>query len=70
MPRFKKKPITVTAERMTDEFIIETLIGKIQGNSGDWLITGIKGERYPCDDETFRSLYDATDEESKKALEN
>ena len=26
---------------------------------GDWIITGVSGERYPCKDEIFRATYNA-----------
>lgn len=39
--------------------IIHTLEGDMQVNVGDWVITGIKGERYPCRDDIFRATYEA-----------
>ena len=37
---------------------IATLNGVIKTNPGDWIITGINGEQYPCDPEIFKELYD------------
>ncbi len=37
---------------------IHTLEGIMIVSLGDWVITGIKGERYPCKDEIFRATYD------------
>lgn len=37
---------------------IATLNGVIKVNPGDWIITGINGEQYPCDPEIFKELYD------------
>ena len=28
------------------------------GNPGDWLITGVAGEKYPCKDDIFRATYE------------
>lgn len=28
---------------------------------GDWIITGVAGERYPCKDAIFRATYDAVE---------
>lgn len=38
---------------------ISTLEGKMRVNPGDWIITGIEGENYPCKDEIFRKTYEA-----------
>ncbi len=36
---------------------IETLGGFIECKDKDWIITGVKGEKYPCKDEIFRETY-------------
>lgn len=41
--------------------VIPTLEGDMTGNIGDWIITGINGEHYPCKDEIFRKTYEAVD---------
>jgi hypothetical protein len=48
---------------------IQTLEGKMHVISGDWIITGIAGEKYPCKDEIFRASYEpvAEDEAAKQA---
>jgi hypothetical protein len=38
--------------------IIPTLEGKHRCDSGDWLITGIKGEKYPCKPDIFAATYE------------
>ena len=52
-----KKPIIVEAMQLTEETIIHTLEGDMKGNIGDWLITGVNGELYPCKDEIFQKTY-------------
>ena len=37
---------------------IDTLEGGHVVTPGDWIITGIRGERYPCKDEIFRATYE------------
>ena len=40
---------------------ILTLNGFVKTNPGDWIITGVNGEQYPCDPEIFKQLYDIYD---------
>lgn len=42
---------------MEPEYRVETLEGDARVYPGDWIITGIKGEHYPCKDEIFRATY-------------
>lgn len=37
---------------------IQTLEGPYVVSEGDWIITGIKGERYPCKPDIFQSTYE------------
>jgi hypothetical protein len=37
---------------------IPTLAGLITGNEGDWIITGVMGERYPCKPDIFAATYE------------
>lgn len=42
-----------------DGFIeIFTLEGVMQGDHGDWLIRGVKGEFYPCKADIFEATYE------------
>ena len=40
------------------QYFIETLEGPYQVTPGDWIITGIKGERYPCKPDIFDATYE------------
>lgn len=40
---------------------IETLEGRMKVSNGDWIITGVKGERYPCKPDIFEATYEAVD---------
>jgi hypothetical protein len=38
---------------------IHTLEGQMQVTIGDWIITGVKGEHYPCKPDIFEMTYEA-----------
>jgi len=38
--------------------VIETLEGELHVSSGDWIITGVRGERYPCKPDIFAATYE------------
>lgn len=37
---------------------IETLEGNMSVSDGDWIITGVNGEHYPCKPEIFENTYE------------
>lgn len=41
-----------------DVFMIKTLEGDMRVSPGDWIITGIKGEKYPCKPDIFEATYE------------
>ena len=40
---------------------IDTPEGRLRVVAGDWIITGIAGENYPCKPEIFEKLYTSAD---------
>lgn len=38
--------------------VIETLEGQMACSPGDYIITGVKGERYPCKPDIFEATYE------------
>lgn len=68
MSNFRKKPVVVLAERTWEQVSIPTLEGTMVAEAGDWIITGVKGERYPCKDDIFRATYEAIDDDGRTAL--
>ena len=58
MPKFRKLPVVIDAIRLTERMEIVTLEGTMVGEPGDWLITGVQGEMYPCKDDIFRATYE------------
>lgn len=68
MPRFRKKPVVIEAVQLDAKIRIETREGALYGEAGDWLITGVEGEKYPCGDAIFRKTYEPADDEAKKVF--
>ncbi|WGK64478.1 hypothetical protein [Croceiramulus getboli] len=52
-----KKPIPIRCIQMAEAFEVETIEGVMQGKKGDWLMVGIQGEMYPCDQKIFEETY-------------
>jgi hypothetical protein len=44
------------------DYFIKTLEGDHIVTPGDWIITGVKGERYPCKPGIFEQMYERVDE--------
>ena len=40
---------------------IDTPEGRLRVDAGDWIITGIAGEHYPCKPDIFEQLYKPAD---------
>jgi len=66
MPKFCKRPTIIEAVRLTERVTIKTLEGTMIGEVGDWLITGVRGEQYPCKDDIFRETYEPVDAEAER----
>lgn len=58
MMKFRKKPVVVDAEPCQVVTFIQTLEGTMRAEVGDWIITGVKGERYPCKPDIFAATYE------------
>lgn len=56
--KFRKKPIVIEAYQTEVAFEIKTLEGNMQASPGDWIITGISGEQYPCKPDIFEKTYE------------
>ena len=41
---------------------IRTLEGTMRADMGDWIITGVNGERYPCKPDIFAATYEPVEE--------
>lgn len=73
MAKFRKKPVVIEAVQFEGQDLpagvmrepgaangyIDTLEGRMAVTPGDWVITGIKGELYPCKPDIFDATYEA-----------
>ena len=39
-------------------YMVRTLEGDLKVSPGDWIITGVKGEKYPCKPDIFEATYE------------
>lgn len=75
--KFRKKPVVIEAmqfwENTSDGWpigvykhgkghFIDTLEGPLHVSEGDWIITGVKGEKYPCKPDIFEATYEKVEE--------
>ena len=61
--KYRKKPVVVEAYRTDKEVVIHTLEGDLTAQPGDYIITGIAGERYPCRADIFEATYEEVEDE-------
>lgn len=47
------------SKKMEPGAYIETLEGPMMVSPGDWIITGVHGEKYPCKPDIFEKTYEA-----------
>lgn len=59
--KFRKKPVVVDAYQTQKSMYIETLEGIMHAEPGDWIITGVNGEKYPCKPDIFEKTYESVD---------
>ncbi len=53
----RKKPVTVHAIEMKEDFFVDTLEGSMRARKGDYLMIGVEGEKYPVKKEIFEKTY-------------
>ena len=58
MAKYRKKPVIIEAEICKEEIVIKTLEGDLKAQVGDYIITGVEGEKYPCKPNIFKKTYD------------
>lgn len=56
--KFRKKPVEVEAYQTRETKYIKTLEGVMKASPGDWIITGVNGEQYPCKPDIFEKTYE------------
>ena len=60
--KYRKKPIIIEAYQTNEELDIETLEGIMHASKGDYIITGVHGEQYPCKPDIFFETYEEVKE--------
>jgi hypothetical protein len=59
MSKYRKKPVVIEARGpISEEEYIETLEGTMHAAVGDYIITGVQGEVYPCKPDIFEATYE------------
>ena len=61
MPKYRKLPVVIEAYQTDVPLDIPTLEGIMHASSGDWIITGVNGEQYPCKPDIFAKTYEPAD---------
>lgn len=56
--KYRKKPVTIEAYQTDVELDIPTLEGTMHASVGDYIITGVRGEQYPCKPDIFTETYE------------
>ena len=59
--KYRKKPVVIEAFQTDKELDIETLEGTMHASVGDYIITGVRGEQYPCKPDIFEQTYEPAD---------
>ena len=62
MAKYRKKPVIIEAYQTDKEIDIDTLEGVMHASVGDYIITGVHGEQYPCKPDIFEETYEKVEE--------
>ena len=57
--KYRKKPVVVEAYKTDKEIVIHTSEGDMKASIGDYIITGVNGEKYPYKPDIFEKTYEA-----------
>ena len=63
MKKYRKKPIVIEAYQTDVALDIKTLEGIMHASVGDYIITGVNGEQYPCKPDIFKQTYEEISDE-------
>ena len=58
MAKYRKKPVVIEAYQTDKEMDIPTLEGVMHASKGDYIITGVNGEQYPCKPDILEKTYE------------
>ena len=68
MAKYRKKPVVIEAYQTDKVMYIETLEGTHKANVGDYIITGVHGEQYPCKPDIFEETYERVPDDYKTTV--
>lgn len=60
--KFGDHPLVYKDSYSKTGYMIDTLEGKHEVTIGDYIITGVKGETYPCKPDIFEMTYEKVEE--------
>lgn len=60
--KYRKKPVIIEAYQTDKMMYIETLEGFQIADPGDYIITGVNGEQYPCKPDIFDKTYERVED--------
>jgi hypothetical protein len=63
MAKYRKRPVVIEAYQTDEEVTIHTLEGTMRASPGDFIITGVNGEKYPCKPDIFIKTYEPVEEQ-------
>ena len=66
---FRKQPIEVQAVQLVAPQDVVTMDGTMHGDTDDWLIEGVAGEKYICDAAIFQQTYEPADDAAQALWE-
>lgn len=70
MAKYVKKPVVIEAYQTDKEMIVHTLEGDMKASVGDYIITGVHGEQYPCKPDIFKETYELVEANTPEATPN
>ena len=59
--KYRKKLVVIEAYQTDKPMDIEMLEGTMHASTGDYIITGVNGEQYPCKPDIFKKTYEAVE---------
>lgn len=62
MKKYRKKAVAVEAYQTDKKITIHTLEGDMTASPGDYIITGVNGEKYPCKPDIFKKTYELVEQ--------
>lgn len=60
--KYRRIPIVIETYQTDKALTIHTVEGDMLASKGDYIITGVNGERYPCKPDVFEKLYEPAED--------